>query len=74
MGNLNNEPKPGMGFVPSRGRIDPVPNPAPAPVVNNFYVAIDPRAAEAVRDAMFMALMVVLAIILLKYGPKLLRA
>ena len=70
----NQEPKLGMGFVPSRGRIDPIPNPPPAPVVNNFYFAIDPKAAEAVRDALFMVLMLVFAVIFLKYGPKLLRA
>jgi hypothetical protein len=71
---MNDEPKLGMGFVPIRGRIDQAPNPAPAPVVNNFYIAVDPKAAEAVRDALFMALVFVLALILLKYGPKLLEA
>jgi hypothetical protein len=71
---MNKEPKLGMGFVPSRGRIDPVPNPMPAPVVNNFYFAIDAKAAEALKDACFMALMVLLAVILLINDPKLLRA
>jgi hypothetical protein len=70
---MNNEPKPGMGFLPtvsSRGRAEIIPNP-PAPVVNNFNFYIDPKAMTALRDALFWAVMIV---IVLAFAPKLLRA
>ena len=73
---MNSEP--GMGFLPTvsspKKRIAPDVVPNATPVVNNFNFSVDPKAAEAVRDALFMALMLVFAVILLKYGPKLLRA
>ena len=71
--SMNNEPKPGMGFLPTRGRLEIVPNPAPAPVpvVNNYNFYIDPKAMIALRDALFWAVMIV---IVLTFGPKLLRA
>lgn len=77
---MNSEPEPGMGFLPTasspKKRIAPdvVPNPAPAPVVNNYNFVLDARAAEAVRDAVFMVLMLVLVYIALRHGPKLLQA
>ena len=92
---MNNEPEPGMGFLPTvsspKKRIAPdvVPNPAPAPVVNNYNAVLDAKAAEAVRDAaeavrdaagavrgaVFVVLVLVLFLfIALKHGPKLLQA
>ena len=71
---MNNEPKPGMGFLPtvsSRGRLEIIPNPAPAPVVNNYNFYIDAEAMTALRDALFWAVMIV---IVLAFAPKLLRA
>ncbi len=71
---MNNEPEPGMGFLPtvsSKGRVDIVPNPAPAPVVNNYNFYIDPKAMTAFRDALFMALLIV---VVLAFSPKLLKA
>jgi len=53
---MNNEP--GMGFLPTvsspKKRIAPdvVPNPAPAPVVNNFNFFIDPQAATVLQNAL----------------------
>ena len=67
---MNNEPKPGMGFLPTRGRLEIVPNPAPVPVVNNYNFYIDPKAMTALRDALFWAVMIV---IVLAFAPKLLR-
>ena len=73
---MNNEPKPGMGFLPtasSKGRAEIIPNPAPAPVpvVNNYNFYIDPKAMTALRDALFWAVMIV---IVPAFAPKLLRA
>jgi hypothetical protein len=70
---MNNEPKRGMGFLPtvsSKGRAEIIPNPA-LPVVNNFNFYIDPKAMTALRDALFWAVMIV---IVLTFAPKLLRA
>lgn len=71
---MNNEPEPGMGFLPTvsspKKRIAPdvVPNPSPASVVNNYYFSIDPNA---LRDALFWAaiyaIIFVLAVAVLKY-------
>ena len=62
-----------MGFLPtvsSKGRAEIVPNPAPAPVVNHYNFYIDPKAMTALRDVLFLVLMIVVVL----YGPKLLRA
>ena len=69
---MNNETKPGMGFLPtvsSKGRAEIIPN--PAPVVNNYNFYIDPKAMIALRDALFWAVMIV---IVLTFAPKLFRA
>jgi hypothetical protein len=74
---MNNEPKPGMGFLPtvsSKGRIEIIPNAPPAPIVNNYNFYIDPKAMTALRDAAFMVLMIVVVFVAIGYGPKLLRA
>jgi len=67
---MNNEPKPGVGFLPtvsSKGRIDVVPNPAAAPVVNNYNynIFVDPQAAAALRDALMYAAIYALVVIVL---------
>ena len=57
-----------MGFLPtvsSKARIEVVPNPAPAPVVNNYNVFVDPQAAAALRDALMNAAIYALAVIVL---------
>jgi len=65
---MNNEPKPGTGFFPtvsSKPRAEVVPNPAPAPVVHNFNVFVDPQAAAALRGALMSAAIYALAVIVL---------
>ena len=60
---MKNEPKPGLGFVPSRGRIDPVPSPASASIVNNYYFYVSPEALQPLKEAIVWA--VVLAVLVL---------
>ena len=75
---MNNEPKPGMGFLPtagSKGRAEIIPNPAPAPVpvVNNYYFnfSIPPEAVKVLKDGLFWAVMIVIVLAFMRYGSKL---
>jgi hypothetical protein len=69
---MENETKPGMGFLPTapslKKRIVPdvTPNPAPpAPVVNNYNIFVDPQAATALQNALMYAAIYALAVIVL---------